>query len=71
MAKPIKETPILYGDDALRFEARMKEPRQVSEEEKNDIIQAYTIGMAMMERGKKRNKQQQDKQTIFLVLTFK
>ena len=55
MAKPIKETPILYGDDALRFEARMKEPRHVSEEEKNDIIQAYTIGMAMMERGKKRN----------------
>ena len=25
MAKPIKETPILYGEDARRFEARMKE----------------------------------------------
>ena len=25
MARPIKETPILYGEDALRFEERMKE----------------------------------------------
>ena len=25
MARPIKETPILYGEDARRFEARMKE----------------------------------------------
>ena len=25
MARPIKETPILYGEDARCFEARMKE----------------------------------------------
>ena len=25
MARPIKETPILFGEDARRFEARMKE----------------------------------------------
>jgi hypothetical protein len=29
MARPIKETPILYGEDARRFEARMKERRHI------------------------------------------
>ena len=24
MARPIKETPVLYGDDAKRFDERMK-----------------------------------------------
>ena len=28
MAKPIKETPILFGEDARKFEARMKEKRR-------------------------------------------
>lgn len=30
MARPIKETPILYGEDARRFEERMKERRRIS-----------------------------------------
>lgn len=34
MARPIKETPILYGEDARRFEELMKHPRKVSQEEK-------------------------------------
>ena len=34
MARPIKETPILYGEDARRFEARMKERRRISAEER-------------------------------------
>ena len=29
MARPIKETPILYGEDARVFEARMKNPPKV------------------------------------------
>lgn len=33
MARPIKETPILYGEDARRFEELMKHPRKVSKEE--------------------------------------
>jgi len=33
MARPIKETPILYGEDARRFEELMKHPRKVSQEE--------------------------------------
>ena len=54
MARPIKETPILFGDDALRFEERMKEKRTLSPEEKAKLMEAYLICMAMMERGKKR-----------------
>lgn len=32
MARPIKETPILFGKDARRFEERMKEQRTVPQE---------------------------------------
>lgn len=54
MARPIKETPILYGEDALRFEERMKEKRTLSDEEKAKLMEAYLICMAMLERGKNR-----------------
>ncbi len=34
MARPIKETPILFGEDARQFEARMKEKRhEIPEQE--------------------------------------
>ncbi len=55
MARPIKETPILFGEDALRFEERMKEERHLSPEEKAELMEAYLTGMAMLERGKKRD----------------
>lgn len=54
MARPIKETPVLYGEDARRFEARMREQRCVSPEEQARIRANYEIGMAMLERGMKR-----------------
>jgi len=41
MARPIKETPILYGEDARRFEARMQERRRISAEERARINAAY------------------------------
>ena len=41
MARPIKETPILYGEDARRFEARMQERRRISAEERQQINAAY------------------------------
>ena len=41
MARPIKETPILYGEDARRFEARMQERRRISMEERTRINAAY------------------------------
>lgn len=51
MARPIKETPILYGEDARRFEARMQEKRHISQEERNRINVHYKAGMVMLERG--------------------
>ena len=41
MARPIKETPILYGEDARRFEARMKERRRMSPEERAEMKATY------------------------------
>ena len=46
MARPIKETPILFGEDA-----RMKEKRHISAEERARMDEAYRIGMEMMRRG--------------------
>lgn len=54
MARPIKETPILYGEDARRFEARMQEKRSISQEERERINTHYQAGMAMLEHGMKR-----------------
>ena len=36
MAMPIKETPILFGEDARRFEERMKHPCKEKPEEERD-----------------------------------
>ena len=41
MARPIKETPILYGEDARRFEARMQERRRISAEERAEMDIIY------------------------------
>ena len=54
MARPIKETPILFGEDALRFEERLREKRHLSPEEKAELMEAYVACMAMLERGKRR-----------------
>lgn len=48
MARPIKETPILFGEDARRFEARMKEKRTESPEEKAKRLAAYHLIMSIM-----------------------
>ena len=54
MARPIKETPILFGEDARRFEERMKEKRHLTPEEKALLMEAYSACVAMLERGKLR-----------------
>ena len=46
MARPIKETRILYGEDARRFEARMKERRHISPEERAEMQAIYEAFMA-------------------------
>ena len=46
MAKPIKETPILFGEDARRFEARMKEKRTESPEARERRLKIYEMLLA-------------------------
>lgn len=41
MARPIKETPILYGKDAERFVRDMKNVQPASEEERKRVRASY------------------------------
>lgn len=50
MARPIKETPILSGEDARRFVELMNTPRPESAERKTQIKAAYDTVMKMMMR---------------------
>lgn len=45
MARPIRETPILFGDDARRFEELMKKPRQLTTEERERRKKNYELVM--------------------------
>lgn len=48
MARPIKETPVLFGSDARRFEERMKNPPKVSDEKREEILHSYNAVIKMM-----------------------
>ena len=41
MARPIKETPTLYGEDARRFAYAVEHPRKVSADEMQKMEDAY------------------------------
>ena len=41
MARPIKETPILFGEEARRFEMQMLDPRPISAEQKARMMSDY------------------------------
>ena len=43
MAKPIKETPILFGKDAARFIERMGKGNKETEEEREARIADYLL----------------------------
>lgn len=43
MARPIKETPELFGRDAARFEKMISQSRPVSKEEKERARKAYEV----------------------------
>lgn len=45
MARPIKETPILYGEDARRFMERMKNPPKATKEERERRLAHYRAVM--------------------------
>ena len=53
MARPIRETPILFGEDARRFLERMQNPEPETPEEREQRLKdyefmkkSYEIGMA-------------------------
>lgn len=50
MARPIQDTPVLYGEDARRFVELMNTPRPESDEKKAKIKTAYETVMKMMAR---------------------
>lgn len=47
MARPIKETPILEGEDARRFVERMNETRVESAEKKRRRLANYKLAMSI------------------------
>jgi len=48
MARPIKETPILYGEDARRFLERMKNPPKETKEERERRLKDYEAAIKML-----------------------
>ncbi|MBE5080241.1 hypothetical protein [Phocaeicola dorei] len=53
MARPIKETPILFGKDARRFEERMQQVRKETPEERKLRLESYDLVMKWFENGRK------------------
>jgi hypothetical protein len=51
MAKPIKETPFLYGKDASTFVQENKEVKKASDKEKEEIKEDYETLMSIAEFG--------------------
>lgn len=51
MARPIRETPILFGEDACRFLARMQERHPESPEVRARRLRNYDIMKMAYERG--------------------
>ena len=49
MARPIKETPTLYGEDARRFEYAVEHPRKVSAEEMRKMDEGYQRMMSIID----------------------
>ena len=43
MAKPIKDTPVLKGEDARRFRWHLEHPSPVSKEDKERARKAYEL----------------------------
>ncbi len=41
MARPVKETPILYGEEARKFELRMQNVTRLPEERRAKIFADY------------------------------
>lgn len=59
MALPIKETPILFGEDARRFEAEMKACKK-DPVLSAKIMEAYKIGIEMLQRGEESQRREDE-----------
>ena len=57
MARPIKETPILFGEDARRFEERMKQVRRETPEERERRLANFELAMKMLDLGERTKKE--------------
>ena len=52
MARPIRETPILFGEDARRFEEKMRNAKcTLTQQEKDEMMASYKAVLAALERG--------------------
>ena len=51
MARPIKEAPILYGEDAIRFEERMNNVQKETPEQRKIRLEHYHAMLAALHRG--------------------
>lgn len=52
MAMPIRETPILFGEDARRFEEKMRNVKcTLTQKERDEMMASYRAVLACLERG--------------------
>ena len=52
MARPIRETPILFGEDARRFEENMRNVKcDITKKEYDEMVASYKAVLASLERG--------------------
>lgn len=57
MARPIRETPILFGEEGRKFEEEMKNAKfNLSNEQYSAMMSSYKMLFACMERGESRRK---------------
>ena len=47
MARPIRETPILFGEEARNFEQRMKNPPKETAAKREEIMRDYNYIMSL------------------------
>ncbi len=58
MARPIKETPILFGEDARRFEALMKANKK-NPAERERLLGVYRVALDMLKRGEESQRREE------------
>lgn len=57
MARPIKEPPILYGEDAKKFEERMNNVQKETHEQRKIRLEHYHTMLAALHRSEQMRKE--------------